>query len=91
MKSKLGGDNNLGVIMGVFEPSVQCRGNFDAVLSCKDVLADMPASTEMEVFGPRDTPSVKEVLPQEVLSGTYMNKAGPLVKKTWQELYVGML
>ena len=61
--------------MGVFKPNIQCRGTFDTALSCRDVLADMPASTEMEVFGPRDAPFVKEVLPQEVVSG---KKSAPL-------------
>lgn len=50
--------------MGVYEPKVQCRGNFDTAVSCRDVLADMPATTDLEVFGPRDTPFVKEILPQ---------------------------
>ena len=63
--------------MGVFQPSVQCRGNFDTALSCKDVLADMPASTGMEVFGPSDTPFVKEVLPQEIVSGKYIRWSVP--------------
>ena len=64
-----GGDNNIAVVMGVFEPKIQCRGNFDTSLSCKDILAEMPATTELEVFGPHDTPFVKEILPQEVASG----------------------
>ena len=55
--------------MGVFEPKVQCRGNFQGIRSCKDVLSDMPATAEMEVFGPHGTPYVNEVLPQEIASG----------------------
>lgn len=62
--------------MGVFKPNIQCRGNFDTALSCKDVLADMPASTELEVFGPRDAPFVKEILPPEIISG----KSVPLIR-----------
>ena len=54
--------------MGVFKPKVQCRGYFDAPGSCLDILEDMPATPELEVFGPRDTPFVKEGLPQEVTS-----------------------
>ena len=54
--------------MGVFDPKVQCRGSFDTALSCKDVLADMPASTDSELFGPPGTPLVKEILPQEIAS-----------------------
>ncbi|KAF6241482.1 hypothetical protein HO173_000192 [Letharia columbiana] len=66
--SNIGGDNNIAVVMGVFEPKVQCRGNFDTSLSCRDILADMPATTELEVFGPHDAPFVKEMLPLEVAS-----------------------
>ncbi|CAD6576714.1 MAG: hypothetical protein ASARMPRED_007840 [Alectoria sarmentosa] len=64
----IGGDNNIAVTMSVFEPKVQCRGSFDTALSCKDVLADMPASTDSELFGPPGTPFVKEILPQEIAS-----------------------
>ena len=63
-----GGDNNMAVIMGTFKANVRCRGNFESAGSCKDLLADMPASTKLEVFGPRETPYVKEVVPQEKVS-----------------------
>ena len=58
----------MAVIMGRFEPNVRCRGNFESAGSCKDLLADMPASTKLEVFGPRETPFVEEVVPQEKVS-----------------------
>lgn len=64
----IGGDNNLAVVMAVFEPKVQCRGDFGNPYSCKDILSDMPASTDLEVFGPRDTPFVKQILPLDVAS-----------------------
>ncbi|KAM0796759.1 hypothetical protein BDR22DRAFT_824859 [Usnea florida] len=64
----IGGDNNLAVIMGVFKPKVQCRGYFDTPETCTEILADMPATPDLEVFGPKDTPFVKEILPQEVVS-----------------------
>ena len=54
--------------MAVFEPKVQCRGDFGNPYSCKDVLADMPASAQFEVFGPPDTAFVKETLPLEIAS-----------------------
>ena len=57
--------------MGVFKPTVQCRGTLQTAGSCKDVLADMPASSELEVFGPRNAPHVKEIVPQEVASGEF--------------------
>lgn len=67
--ARSGGDNNLAVIMSTFEPKVQCRGPFETANSCKHVLADMPASTEIEVFGPKDSSFVMEELPQEIVSG----------------------
>ena len=63
-----GGDNNIAVIMGRYQPNVRCRGNFESAGSCKDLLADMPASTKLEVFGPRETPFVEEVVPLEKVS-----------------------
>jgi len=54
--------------MGTFQPSVQCRGTFPHPASCDHVLAAMPASTGLDVFGPADTPHVKEILPQALLS-----------------------
>ena len=54
--------------MGVFKPKVQCRGYFDTPEFCTEILDDMPATPDLEVFGPKDTPFVKEILPQEVAS-----------------------
>ena len=65
----------MAVIMGVFRPNVHCRGTLDTPGSCRHVLADMPASTDLEVFGPRDAPFVKEVLPQEIVSGKALRSA----------------
>ena len=65
----------MGVIMGRYYPNVRCRGNFESAGSCKDLLADMPASTTLEVFGPREKPYVKEVVPQEKVSRMQMTKS----------------
>lgn len=70
-----GGDNNMAVIMGIFKPNVRCRGNFESAGSCKDLLAEMPASTKIEVFGPRETPFVDEVVPQEKVSRMHPAKS----------------
>lgn len=69
VKNNLGGDNNLAVVLGIFRPQVRCAGSLHGRSSCGHVLADMPASTALEVFGPPDAPHVKEKLPQEVVSG----------------------
>ena len=73
----------MAVTMAVFEPKVQCRGNFPSPESCQDVLADMPATTEVEVFGPADARFVKEVLPQYMVSGkkrSWLNLAPALAQ-----------
>ena len=57
--------------MGTFHPRVQCKGVISNPHPCGNVLADMPATTELEVFGPPDTPLVTEVLPQEIVSGEF--------------------
>lgn len=67
--------------MAVFEPKVQCRGDFDNPYSCRDILSDMPASTEMEVFGPRDTPFVKQILPLDVASSKRRLSLAPALAK----------
>ncbi|CAF9943056.1 MAG: hypothetical protein ALECFALPRED_010502 [Alectoria fallacina] len=68
--TNIGGDNNLAVIMGAYrQPSaIQCRGTFQPVNSCQDVLEDMPATTKAEVFAPPDNSSATVLLPQAVES-----------------------
>ena len=65
-----GGDNNLGVILGTYEPDVQCMGTHTEATSCLDILADMPATTEVKTFGPEGQPGVEEVLPIDIASCT---------------------
>ena len=55
--------------MGTFHPRVQCKGVIAEARSCGHVLADIPATTELEVFGPGDDPHVTEALPYEMVSG----------------------
>ena len=64
-----GGDNNLAVIMGAYEPMVQCKGVISSWKSCKDIMYDMPAFTNDEIFGPPTDPSAAIHLPQQVESG----------------------
>ena len=74
--SRAGGDNNLAVIMGGYKsPSaIQCRGHTLITDSCNDVLEDMPATTEMEIFGPITNTSATVLLPQAVQSGKLRNQ-----------------
>ena len=64
----LGGDNNLAVIMATFTPRVQCTTPFYRAQSCGNILAGMPATKNLEVFGPKSDPHMSEVLPQLVVS-----------------------
>lgn len=56
------------MIVGAYEPNVQCRGAFPTWQSCRDVLNDMPADTKYEVFGPATDPDAEVHLPQQVES-----------------------
>ena len=60
-----GGDNQLSVVLGVYEPDVQCRGTIDSSEwgSCRDILVDMPAGQHETKFGPGSDPSVQVPLP----------------------------
>ena len=60
----------MGVIIGTYEPDVQCMGTYPGWRSCLDVLADMPTTPNMRVFGPEGRPGVQEVLPLEIASST---------------------
>ncbi len=72
----LGGDNNLAVIMGAYtSPSaIRCYGSVSRV-SCGDILETMPATTEMETFGPHPASSVMVSLPQNFVSSRLATQA----------------
>lgn len=67
-----GGDNNLNVILSTYEPhhNIRCgrSENFGNAPSCENVLADMPATEEMTLFGPGTAPGIEEPLPQLIAS-----------------------
>lgn len=60
----------MGVIIGTYEPDVQCMGTHPGWRSCLDILADMPTTTDIRVFGLEGRPGVQEVLPLEIASST---------------------
>ncbi|KAL9134382.1 MAG: hypothetical protein Q9175_004434 [Cornicularia normoerica] len=74
--SAKGGDNKLAVIMAAYKipATVQCRGRFDPMTSCEDILEDMPTTTEVEIFGPPSNTSATVLLPQAVESGKLVNQ-----------------
>lgn len=63
-----GGDNGLAVVLSIYNPHVQCRGRLNDASACKVILADMPASRDILLFGPEGTADIQEDLPQIVAS-----------------------
>ena len=65
-----GGDNQLSVVLGVYEPRVQCRGTIGMSEwgSCRDIIGDMPADQEKRKFGPGSDPTVQVPLPYPIHS-----------------------
>ena len=62
-------DKNFALVLGTYDPAVECRGAFPRWQSCLTVLAEMPASTEPLVFGPVTDPGARVKLPQAIESG----------------------
>lgn len=59
----------MALVLGTYQPDVQCRGAFSAWASCRSILGDMPVLTRTEIFGPPDDPAVQIVLPQFLEGG----------------------
>lgn len=69
-----GGDNNLGVIVGTYQPDVQCMAALPtSARSCLDILADMPATTDIRIFGEEGDPGAQEILPLNIASSTVIS------------------
>ncbi|KAL8791304.1 MAG: hypothetical protein Q9195_005923 [Heterodermia aff. obscurata] len=58
--TRIGGDNNLAVVLGKYEPSIRCQGTLVNKVHCPAILWDMPAGTERELFYP-DTDRRRQV------------------------------
>ena len=71
-----GGDNNLAVIMGAYKsPSaIQCDGKLRFPQNCVKVLDSMPATKTQEVFGLDIDHSATVKVPQDLSSGTLVNR-----------------
>ena len=63
------GDRNVALVLGTYNPAVECRGAFPEWKSCLSVLPEMPASTETLVFGPETDPGAQVQLPHFIESG----------------------
>lgn len=62
------GGENIALVLGTYQPDVQCRGTFDAWDSCRSILGDMPVLTRTEIFGPEENPTVQVALPVSLQS-----------------------
>lgn len=63
------GGENIAVVLGTYQPDVQCRGAFGTWASCRSILGGMPTLTTAEIFGPQENPAVQIPLPQFLASG----------------------
>lgn len=67
-----GGDNKVALILSTYSPDVECRGSFPAwksPRSCFNLVAAMPASTKMQLFGPEADPEAQVLVPHILESG----------------------
>ena len=60
----------MAIVLGTYQPDVNCRGAFGPWESCRSVLGDMPTFRATEIFGPSEDPTVQVPLPQLVASGS---------------------
>ena len=76
LKSCLGGDNNLAVILTTYQPNIRCgvQDVFRGSPGCGEILAEMPASTGKMRFGPDGLPGVQEQLPQLFVTGELISR-----------------
>ena len=72
IQSVLGGEDNIGIVLGTYEPSLRCRGTILAWESCPAVVYGMEASTKSEVFGLASDPRSEVVLPAKVDAGEFI-------------------
>ena len=62
------GGHNIALVLGTYQPNLNCRGTFDTWRSCRSVLGDMPVQSQISIFGRRGNPDVQYVLPQTIIS-----------------------
>ena len=60
----------MGLVLGTYQPNVQCRGFFSNWVSCRGIVGDMPVLTTPEIFGPADDPAVQIILPHTLEAGS---------------------
>lgn len=68
----VGGDNNIAVVLGIYQLPVSCRGKIAHWEACREILWGMRADNVPRAFGPRSDPDVTEPLPHSVDSSKYL-------------------
>ena len=69
----IGGDGNVAVIVGKYQPSVTCRGLIPHWDSCISVLCRMPAGQEELIMGPPSDPRHQVGLPVFISTGEFFS------------------
>ena len=65
-----GGDGNLAVVMGTYQPSIRCRGDLPGWRSCPPIVHSMEATQQSKLFSLPPNPARDETLPCIIRSGT---------------------
>ena len=60
----------MGLVLGTYQPNVQCRGSFTGWTSCRGIVADMSVDARPEIFGPGNAPLVQVVVPLTLEAGS---------------------
>ena len=60
----------MGLVLGAYQPNVQCHGSNPNWVFCRGILGDMPVLTMPQIFGPGDDPLVQVVLPHTLEAGS---------------------
>lgn len=71
MVTNIGGDNNLALTLGIYEPhgNVVCVGQKTFVASCREIVIGMPVSREDQYFGSPTDPRMAVEVPHTINSG----------------------
>ena len=75
-----GGDNNLGIVLGKYDPglgSVQCGGPKIHISGCRDILSRMPVDEQEMMLGPKEDPKANIVLPATTRSCKFSVRSLP--------------
>lgn len=65
----LGGDGNVELVLGSYQPSVICSSTLPSWRSCDAVITGMDADHQEQVFGEASNPYTQVSLPHEVYAG----------------------